>query len=237
MLDPPLTPDRRRAAATGVMTDIPLPGDAVPAGGDPIVGARPVRWRRVRHATVDVAGRSTPPDPPAASATMGRTTTSAHHDPEHLYRSTAPAVLGYLRAQGVTDPEDVLMDVFVTVVRDLERVTGDAQAVRRWVFSIAHHRVVDQRRWNARRTRLDPVELDRLVGTVEGAERFGADPALVAALARLTADQRAVLGLRLVADLPVHDVAEILGKRPDAVTALQRRATARLAGLLAPGAD
>lgn len=172
---------------------------------------------------------------PSDEATV--TTSRSHRDPDALYRAVAPAVLGYLRAQGVTDPEDLLMDVFVTVVRDLDGVSGDDDAVRRWVFSIAHHRVIDQRRWQARRTRLDRAELDRLTGTAEAADSptaLGPDPQLVAALARLTDDQRAVLGLRLVADLPIDDVARILHKRPDAIKALQRRATERLAKLLGP---
>ena len=167
------------------------------------------------------------------------TTSQPRRDPDALYRAVAPAVLGYLRAQGVTDPEDILMEVFVTVVRDLDDIRGDDEAVRRWVFSIAHHRVVDQRRWQARRTRLDGTELERLTGTAEAADiaTLGPDPALVAALAQLTDDQRAVLGLRLVADLSIDDVARILHKRPDAIKALQHRATDRLAKLLTPAED
>ena len=60
----------------------------------------------------------------------------------------------------------------------------------------------------------------------------GPDPELVAALATLTPEQRDVLGLRVVADLTVADVAKILRKRPDAVKALQHRATSKLADLL-----
>lgn len=234
--------------------------DAGALGDDPagIAGFRAVRTRsgtvgpvRSRRPSTAHAERAGDPDaasttsrdavfprhrrrPPSDDATV--TTNQHRRDPDALYRAVAPAVLGYLRAQGVTDPEDLLMDVFVTVVRDLDGVRGDDAAIRRWVFSIAHHRVVDQRRWQARRTRLDDTELDRLTGTAEAADTatLGPDPQLVAALARLTDDQRAVLGLRLVADLPIDDVARILHKRPDAIKALQHRATERLAKLLGP---
>jgi DNA-directed RNA polymerase specialized sigma24 family protein len=58
------------------------------------------------------------------------------------------------------------------------------------------------------------------------------DPALVAALAALTPEQRDVVGLRIVADLPVKDVARILRKRPDAVKSLHHRALTALADRL-----
>jgi RNA polymerase sigma-70 factor (ECF subfamily) len=51
---------------------------------------------------------------------------------------------------------------------------------------------------------------------------------LTEGLALLTTDQRRVLGLRVVADLSVEEVAGILGKRRGAVKALQHRAIERL---------
>jgi RNA polymerase sigma factor (sigma-70 family) len=150
-------------------------------------------------------------------------------DADTVYRDLAPAVLGYLRAQGAADPEDLLMDVFVAVVRDLDGVRGDRAAVRRWVFTIAHHRVVDERRHRARRTRLRSVDIPEMDGSVPDAMSTGADPELIAALATLTPEQRDVLGLRVVADLPVADVARILRKRPDAVKSMQHRALTSLA--------
>jgi RNA polymerase sigma factor (sigma-70 family) len=153
-------------------------------------------------------------------------------DADTVYRDLGPAVLGYLRAQGATDPEDLLMDVFVAVVRDLDGVRGDSAAVRRWVFTIAHHRVVDQRRHRARRTRLRSVDALQLDRVVPDAMSAGVDPELIAALAMLTPEQRDVLGLRVVADLPVADVARILRKRPDAVKSMQHRALTTLAARL-----
>jgi RNA polymerase sigma-70 factor (ECF subfamily) len=47
-------------------------------------------------------------------------------------------------------------------------------------------------------------------------------------IAALPGPQRDVLALRVVADLPLADVAVILGKRTGAVKALQHRALARL---------
>jgi RNA polymerase sigma factor (sigma-70 family) len=159
-------------------------------------------------------------------------TPKVERDPDAVYRELAPAVLGYLRAQGASDPEDLLMDVFVTVVRDLEGVRGDADAVRRWVFTIAHHRIVDERRHRSRRTRLRSADVAEFDQPVSDAMSESVDPALVAALAALTPEQRDVVGLRIVADLPVKDVARILRKRPDAVKSLHHRALTALADRL-----
>ena len=56
-------------------------------------------------------------------------------DPDQVYVRFQSGVLGYLRAQSVEDPEDVAAEVFLQVVRDLSRFTGDDAALRRWVFT------------------------------------------------------------------------------------------------------
>ena len=55
---------------------------------------------------------------------------------------------------------------------------------------------------------------------------------IIDAIDALTPDQRAVLLLRALADLPVRDIAEIVGKPESAVKALLRRAVASLARTL-----
>lgn len=140
------------------------------------------------------------------------------------YRDFAPAVLGYLRALRVQEPEDVLGEVFVQVVRDVGRFRGDDAAFRRWVFSIAHNRVMDSHRRNRRRPppRLEPVP----EAGVLPPDPF--DPTLVGALAALSFDQREVVVLRFVADLSLDAVARITRRRVGAVKALQHRALANL---------
>src|ERR671915_95488 len=65
---------------------------------------------------------------------------------EEIYRSLAPLVLGYLRARGAREPEDLTSEVFVAVVKSLERFKGDEHAFRTWVLTIAHRRLVDDLR-------------------------------------------------------------------------------------------
>lgn len=137
------------------------------------------------------------------------------------YRSLAPAVLGYLRAQRSPEPEDVLGEVFLQVARDLSRFRGDDGALRRWVFSIAHNRLLDARRREARRPGISDREVPERPAPPPPDPL---DPDLVAALAELTPDQREVLVLRFVADLPLSDVAKITHRRVGAVKAMQHRA-------------
>jgi RNA polymerase sigma factor (sigma-70 family) len=151
---------------------------------------------------------------------------------QDLYSGLAPVVLGYLRANSAPDPEDVLSEVFLQVARDIAKFEGEERGFRSWVFTIAHHRLIDAQRHAARR----PLDL-----SAEPPEPGGhADDAAEEALARLgleevhrvlgslSEDQREVLLLRVIGDLSIDDVAKAVGKRPGAVKALQRRGLAAI---------
>lgn len=143
-------------------------------------------------------------------------------DAAAAYRALAPAVLGYLRGRHVPDPEDLLGEVFLQVSRDLDRFTGDASDLRRWVFTIARNRVIDQHRRRGRRPEV-------LVGEgLEGDESppppEPTDPELLAALDGLTEDQREVVLLRFVADLSLDEVAAMTQRSVGAVKSMQHRA-------------
>jgi len=148
-----------------------------------------------------------------------------------IFGELAPPVLGYLRGSRIHDPDDVLGEVFLQVARDVGRFRGDWTAFRGWVFTIAHHRLIDARRHSARR----PVELVAEApepavappdAAAEGAlARIGSEQVL-AVLEKLSADQRTVLLLRVIGDLSLEQVAEIIGKRTGAVKQLQRRGLA-----------
>jgi RNA polymerase sigma-70 factor (ECF subfamily) len=150
---------------------------------------------------------------------------------EAIYRDLAPAVLGYLRGQGAAEPEDLTSEVFVGIVRSLERFAGDEGAFRAWVFAIAHRRLVDERRRLSRR-REDPTDPAEMSGLVSGTLVADAEAEALEtletgvgrALKALSPDQRAVVLLRILADLSVADVASIVGKSQGAVKTLQRRA-------------
>lgn len=150
-------------------------------------------------------------------------------DAGSAYRAFAPAVLGYLRGQGVRDPDDVLSEVFLQVARSLPRFRGDDDALRGWIFTIARNRAIDDRRRRKRR----PAGSDEPVPDVAApAAAPPVDPELVGALAELTPDQREVIVLRFVADLSVEEVASITKRSEGAVKSMQHRALHQLARIL-----
>lgn len=151
----------------------------------------------------------------------------------HIYDDLSPGVLGYLRARGATEPEDLLGEVFLRIVRDLESFNGDEREFRSWVFTIAHHRLVDDLRQRGRRpvSPMAPEDLGEVLGVGDVEQdafaRLGGGR-VRQLISALSPDQQDALLLRVVADLSVEQIAQALGKRPGAVKALQRRALASL---------
>ncbi|HEX7248330.1 MAG TPA: sigma-70 family RNA polymerase sigma factor [Actinomycetota bacterium] len=150
-----------------------------------------------------------------------------------LYRETAPAVAGFVRARGAADPDDAVGEVFCKVVRKLDSFSGDERAFHTWVLAIARNHLIDEARRAVRRPE-QPVEHERLatagpVGDVE-------DDALASlsiervrsTLEMLTPDQRDVMLLRVIGRLTIDEIAEVLGRRPGAVKMLQARAIASI---------
>jgi len=145
-----------------------------------------------------------------------------------LYDELSPALLGYLRARHAAHPEDLLGEVMLQIVRDLESFAGSKRDFRAWAFTIAHHRLLDERRRHGRRPAepVPPPEIERLGprGDAEedalrtlSAERVGR------LLAQLSHDQQNVILLRVLGDLTCEEVAQVIDNTPGAVKQLQRR--------------
>ena len=158
-----------------------------------------------------------------------------------LYRGSAPTLARYLRARGVPDVDDVVGETFVRVVRHLDGFVGDEAAFRTWLYTIARHLVVDDvRRRDRRPSDATPDEKLHALAPVGNAE----DEAMAsigiasvrAALDALTEDQRDVILLRVLADLSLAEVSQVLGRREGAVKMLQSRGLATLRRTFPPEA-
>ncbi len=153
-----------------------------------------------------------------------------------LWRDANPALLRYLRVIAPDVAEDVAADTWLRVVRGLARFSGDEQAWRAWLFTIARRRVIDESR---RRSRRPAVPLDEK--TEPSAAGDAADAALehlatqaaLALVAELPANQAEVIMLRVVAGLDTEAVARLTGRSPGAVRVAAHRGLRRLAQLLA----
>jgi RNA polymerase sigma factor (sigma-70 family) len=147
-----------------------------------------------------------------------------------VYRTFSGAVLGYLRARGVDDPEAVTQDVFLAFFPKVDSLTGGLPGAKSLLFSIAHARMVDHYRRLERRPGLasyDPLQDSRSTASAED-QVLGQNGGAAALLEGLADDHREVLALRVVADLSIEQVAVIMGKSQGAIKQLQRRALQNL---------
>ena len=147
----------------------------------------------------------------------------------------AADLLAFVRRIGARDPEDIVGETMLQMVRDIRKYSGDVAGLRPWAFRIARNRVIDSGRSRQRR----PIEVP-----LEDNEPLLADAAptsepvdlvrLSTMFAELTSEQREVLWIRFVADFSVVETAEITGRSPEAVSSISFRAIKRLRGLLSP---
>ena len=155
-----------------------------------------------------------------------------------LWTELSPRVAAYLRAHGVAEADDVTSEVFLAVFRQMAGFEGGGDAFRALVFTVAHRRQVDWHRQRVRRGPWLPLEEAGPGPVVESAESTAlgvlSTEGVLEVLATLTPDQRAVLALRVVADLSLEETAAVLGKDVGSVKSLQHRALARLRREISP---
>ncbi len=142
-----------------------------------------------------------------------------------LYDVALPHVYGYLlsRCGRVALAEDLTAETFLAAVDAVGREDPPVLSVA-WIVGVARHKLVDHWRRQAR----DDRNLRALVDDTPPPE----DPWDVQldvvrarqALERLGPHHRAALTLRYIDDLPVAQVAALLGRTPHATEALLVRA-------------
>jgi RNA polymerase sigma-70 factor (ECF subfamily) len=144
-------------------------------------------------------------------------------DPVHQYC--------YRRLGSQEAAEDATSLIFERVLKALPGYRGGI--FRAWLFTIAHHVITDSYRSVHPQEPLesaaeleDPALQPEALALLADEQRL-----LLAVLPLLPGDQRRVMELRL-SGLPATEVAIILGRTPESVRTLQRRAIVRLQGLL-----
>lgn len=159
-----------------------------------------------------------------------------------LFRSIQPALLRYLTTLGGDCAEDAAAETWVSVVRGLDRFSGDEAGWRAWVFTIAHARLRDQQRRASRAA--SPIggaeDLDGRAADVDVAaevEGMFSTEAALRLVGTLPREQAEVVLLRHVAGLDVARTAQVLGKSTGSVRVAAHRGLRRLAELLGPDHD
>jgi RNA polymerase sigma-70 factor (ECF subfamily) len=161
-----------------------------------------------------------------------------------LYHRYAPGIYGYM-ASRVGDPavaDDLTSEVFVRALEGLPQFEVRDVPLSAWLYRIAHARMVDHFRRQARRPTV-PLEEGLLVTDELYPPQAGIDKEVEArlrmeqlskAIERLTAEQHQVILLRFVAGFKLKEIAYVMDKSTSAIKMLQFRALTRLRKLVAP---
>lgn len=150
---------------------------------------------------------------------------------DELFRQWSRPLSAFVAGRGVVDVDDVVSEILLAVFRSIDQFSGSEAGFRAWVFRIARNKIADSFRRAGRQPVTIPLadELEVTGGDVEddALAQLGRDR-VEALLGDLTDDQCEVLLLRIVADLTVAQIADLMGRRVGAVKQLQRRALRRL---------
>ncbi len=126
-----------------------------------------------------------------------------------------------------TEAEDMTQQVFLNAFKSISSFKWKGTPFSAWLYRIAHNQIVDYLRKKSKRP---TVSLDESMTAAAGnnpektAEQNLDIQNLVTAANNLTEAQREVISLRFAGELPVAQVARIMGKSEGAVKALQHSA-------------
>jgi RNA polymerase sigma-70 factor (ECF subfamily) len=134
----------------------------------------------------------------------------------------------YSRLANASDAEDIASQVFLEALEGIDRYEHRGRPILAWLYGIARHLVSRRIR---QRGRSAPLEL--VVDFGEDADELSEDKIeIYDALDKLKAEHSEVLILRYLLDLPLREVAEILGKSEQATYSLQVRALTAMRSVL-----
>ena len=150
---------------------------------------------------------------------------------EHYYDSIFRYVS--FRTGNIAEAEDITAEVFVRMIESIHRFKWKGYPFSSWLFRIAHNLVVDFYRKKGRR---NVVPMDSAPPIVETAV-FDVDARMDVELAMgdvrkamesLTELQREAITLRFAAGLSISETAKAMGRKDNAVKALQHAGLKKL---------
>ena len=154
-----------------------------------------------------------------------------------LYEENFDRIYRYvvLKIGNRMEAEDITQQVFLNALQSIAAFKWRKIPFSAWLFRIAHNQVVDYQR---KKTRQATVLLDESLSSGSSdnpglvAEQNLDIERLVSATKQLTKAQREVISLRFAGEVPVAQVAKVMGKSEGAVKALQHSAIVSLRKIL-----
>ena len=149
-----------------------------------------------------------------------------------LYEENFDRIYRYvvLKIGDRAEAEDMTQQVFLNALKSISSYKWKGMPFSAWLFRIAHNQVVDYYR---KKSKQATVPLDETIPSGgknpgQAAERKMEIEEMVRATRHLTQAQRDVISLRFAGELPVAEVARIMGRSIGAVKALQHSAIVAL---------
>ena len=152
------------------------------------------------------------------------------HDQEafsQLYEEYFDKIYRYVtfKLGNAMEAEDVTQQVFLNALQSISSFKWKGIPFSAWLFRIAHNQVVDY----LRKKRHTTVPLNESLPSSTGNPQKTVElkleiERLLLATRKLTEAQREVISLRFTSELPIAEVARVMGKSQGAVKALQHSA-------------
>jgi RNA polymerase sigma-70 factor (ECF subfamily) len=193
--------------------------------------------------------RLTPSGTRLVTPTDAELVRAAQADParfDAVYRRYLPTVYRYVRARvgSAGDAEDIVSAAFIEAMTSLPRYREQGRFAA-WMFTIARRRITAHRRRHFRRegreALVDEESLRRLPDDSRGsggASRMVERDRLERVMAaHLSEDQREALTLRFYGELPIAEIAKVMGKGESATKMLLHRGLNRLRAAMADADD
>ena len=164
------------------------------------------------------------------------------HDREafaRLYEEYFDKIYRYiaLKTGNRVEAEDMTQQVFIKALNSISSYKWKGSPFSAWLFRIAHNQMVDYLR---KKTRQATVSLDESSVAARDNPQTTTEKKmnieqLAIATRELTAAQQEVILLRFSGELPIAQVASIMGKSEGAVKALQHSAIVALRKIMKTG--
>lgn len=140
------------------------------------------------------------------------------------------------------EAEDLTEEVFLRMLESIGSFKWQGYPFTSWLFRIAHNLVIDYYRKSGRQKKTSLDDAMRVVGSdgVDVDRKLDIELSIKEvkdAMGGLTQLQQEVLSLRFAGGLSVAETAEAMGKKENAVKALQHAAIKKLRTLLGPAME